>query len=92
MDVKAAVQSALQYVSDLFLPESISNVGLEEVEFDDATNQWLVTVGFSRPWDYPKNALANSAGVPHRSYKSVILDDRSGKVVAIRNYESKSVL
>ena len=35
MDVKEAVGTAKKYVDDLFANESIANVGLEEVAFDD---------------------------------------------------------
>ena len=56
MDVKAVAQRAKTYVVDLFDDEEISNVGLEEVEFDDSVDRWIVTIGFSRPWDQ-KNSL-----------------------------------
>ena len=51
MDVKAVAQRAKTYVVDLFDDEEISNVGLEEVEFDDCPGQmdsndrFLETVG-----------------------------------------------
>ena len=48
MDVKAVAQRAKTYVVDLFDDEEISNVGLEEVEFDDSLDKWIVTIGFSR--------------------------------------------
>ncbi len=50
------VTVAVNYVSELFEHEKISNLGLEEIEFDDRAGEWLVTVGFSRPWDYPQNS------------------------------------
>jgi len=54
MDVKEAIRLAKQYVTDLFIQEGIDQIGLEEVEFDDMNNTWLVTIGFSRPWDQPR--------------------------------------
>ncbi len=51
MDVKEAVGTAKKYVDDLFANESIANVGLEEVAFDDTKHAWKVTVGFSRTWN-----------------------------------------
>ena len=36
MDVKEAVQAARSYIADVFGSEKISNMGLEEVEFDDS--------------------------------------------------------
>ena len=52
MDVKKASQTAKDYLLDLFEGEEIMNIGLEEIEFDNSSKNWSVTVGFSRPWDY----------------------------------------
>lgn len=49
MDVKQAVEMAKNHIKDLFENEGISNLGLEEVDFDDQTSVWYVTIGFSRP-------------------------------------------
>jgi len=94
MDVKSAVQKALEYVSDLFQAENISNLGLEEVEYDENASIWIVTVGFSRPWDYStKNALTAIAntGQPKRSYKVVKIHDStasgSPEMISIKNHE-----
>ena len=54
MDVKEAVRRAKNYLDDLYQAEEIANVGLEEVVFEDMSNTWKVTIGFSRPWDYRK--------------------------------------
>lgn len=92
MDVKDAVALATGHVVDLFDKEDVSNVGLEEVEFDPSENQWLITIGFSRPWDYPQGALAvlsaSGGGRPSRSYKVVVIDDGTGKVLSIKNRET----
>ena len=50
MEIKEAVAEAKKCVQELFVQESISNLGLKEVEFDDATGVWSITIGFSRPW------------------------------------------
>ena len=50
MDVKEAVRTAKEYLAELFAEETITDVGLEEVVFDDASNEWNITIGFSRPW------------------------------------------
>ena len=65
MDVKEAVRMAKEYLVELFAEESISDVGLEEVKFEDPSNKWNITIGFSRPWDQ-KNSLANALGEPIR--------------------------
>ena len=54
MQVKEAVANAKQYLADLFREEGLSDLGLEEVEFDESTDSWCVTLGFSRPWDLAK--------------------------------------
>ncbi len=88
MDVKDVVKHAVDHVRILFEHENISNLGLEEVEFDPSAKAWIVTVGFSRPWDYPQTALAGlsgQAGRPHRSFKIVRISDEDGAILAVKN-------
>ena len=84
MDVKEAVRRAKEYLDDLFEAEQIQNVGLEEVVFEDMSNSWKVTIGFSRPWDH-KNALtaALGNGSPARSYKILRINDDNGRVESL---------
>ncbi len=89
MQVKDVANIAIKHVQDLFEHEQITNLGLEEIEFDYSTCEWYVTVGFSRPWDYPQN-LAALAGQPKRSYKIVTANDNTGEVIAIKNREVMS--
>ena len=63
---------------------------LEEVEFDEPSNTWQVTLGFSRPWDEARNTFAVMAGkdpYPRRSFKIVRIHDPSQKVVSVKNRE-----
>ena len=91
MDAREAISQAKNYVSDVFRDESISNLGLEEVEFDEGDQIWKVTVGFSRPWNTVRNALTAIAGEPaaRRSYKVVRIRDADHAVLSItdRNRE-----
>ena len=90
MNVKEAVKLSVEHVSDLFEHEKITNLGLEEIEFDVDMNEWVVTVGFSRPWDYPQNtlaALAGQAGRPNRSFKIVRINNNNSEVESIKNRE-----
>ena len=89
MDVKKAVDIAKSYIIDLFKDEELSNLGLEEVELDE-TNEWYVTLGFSRPWDKPNTAVAVLAGGTHRSYKTVRISDQSGAVLSVKTREVKT--
>jgi len=91
MDVKEAVQIALQYVKELFGDEKITNLGLEEAVRSGTT--WQVTVGFSRPWNYPKKhpfMVDMSTGSPARDYKIVEVDGDDGSVISVVNREGAS--
>ena len=83
MDVKEAVQKAKNYVAELFTDETITNVGLEEVVFNDMSSNWEVTIGFSRLWQ--KNSLATALGnqPPGRSYKLVCINDNDGHITSL---------
>ncbi len=88
MNVKEAVIQAKKEIINLFADENLTNIGLEEVELDDKANEWRVTIGFSRPWDTPKNtfaALADSS--PKRSYKLVRISNATNEAISIRNRE-----
>ena len=85
MDVKEAVDQAKRHVADLFSKEGLVNLGLEEVEFDDALEQWRITVGFSRSWDH--QGVAALALIPRRTYKVVTID-KGGTVLSVKNRET----
>lgn len=91
MFVKEAVAHAKSHILDLFPEENLTNVGLEEVEFDAQANEWIVTIGFSRPWDEPRNslaaALANSS-TPRRAYKVLRILNSTGQVLSVKNRET----
>jgi hypothetical protein len=90
MEVKEAVAAAKRYIQELFADEDIADVGLEEVEFDNARNIWNITTGFSRfrePIDAPPfgNLLVPKRRV--RSYKVVRISDKNGKILSVKNRE-----
>jgi hypothetical protein len=92
MDAKDAVRKSIEYVSDVFESEHPDNLGLEEVVFNGQQNVWEVTVGFSRPWDYPKGGLVTGLQpqAPRRQYKIVQIDNISGDVISIKIRELKN--
>ncbi len=93
MDVKAAVDHAKNQIQVLFGAEGIKNLGLEEVVHDDGKSVWRVTIGFSRPWDEPRNALSAIAGQNmywRRAYKVVTIDENSSDVISIKTLEDKA--
>jgi hypothetical protein len=89
MNVKQAVAIAKSYVADLFGPEGAEDIGLEEVEPNFDNGEWLVTVGFSRPWDHSSPLFASVGAIPRRAYKVVRVRIEDGQVVAVRNRETK---
>ena len=81
VDVKLATKTAKEYVVDLFADEQIDHVGLEEVRFDQSSDVWEITIGFSRPWDRgPLKILPDPA---QRSYKVVRINDTDGRVMSV---------
>jgi hypothetical protein len=88
MDVKDAVFAAKDYVIKVFADEGIRDVGLEAVEFDEARNEWRVTIGFSRAWENPAGPLQAFTDIPRRRvYKVVHISENDKKPTAIRPYE-----
>ncbi len=87
MDVKHAVKTAKDYVSQVMSDEGIINVGLEEVRYDDEADKWYVTIGFSRPWD--RTSAWGIVGPPterlDRSYKVVSIRDADGQILSLKD-------
>ena len=86
MDVKQAVQTAKEHVAHLFADEHIMNVGLEEVEFDEVDKLWAITIGFSRSWGRPAVEVMRALdGDSARTYKTVRIQDESGRVESVKH-------
>ncbi len=99
MDVKEAARVARKHIADLFADEDVKHVGLEEVEFDDVAEVWNITIGFSRPWELPKDPPKKRVPLslvpaleelnspppptPQRSYKIVRVRDSDGHVISV---------
>lgn len=62
MEVRAAVSRARDELQHIFADEKMENLGLEEVEYDDSSKTWAVTLGFSRRWSTPEGVLAALTG------------------------------
>lgn len=93
MQVSEAVEAAKKCVKELFGSEDISDIGLEELEYDESSGEWLVTIGCSRPWDRPGGslvALHQAIAFPRRSYKIVRISNATGAVRAVKNREVES--
>ena len=66
----------------------------EEVDFDDASHEWRITLGFSRPWSGKQVAQPEGGGgftlippprLAGRVYKVVRIDDEHGRVASLKN-------
>ena len=86
MTVKEAVDTAKQQVALLFEAEDISDLGLEEINFDPDAECWQITIGFTRPWDRklpPAASLYEKTMA--RSYKTVGINVTSGDVLWVKD-------
>jgi hypothetical protein len=89
MEMREVVPLAKQYLTELFAAEKIQDLGLEEIELDSNDHVWAITIGFSRPWDVPRNPLAAIAADAYtrRIYKVVRIADQTRELVSIKNRE-----
>ena len=90
MNVKQAVAYAKAHILELFADENLTNVGLEEVQYEDESGEWVVTIGFSRPWDEPRNTMAALAVAPRRAYKVVRISNTSNQVLSVKSRETNT--
>jgi hypothetical protein len=80
--VKIAVAAAIAYVKELYEGISLRDLLLEEIEYSDASDKWLVTIGFSLPEtkDVTTSVIfpSKTSREPSRRYKTVIIGAVSG--------------
>jgi hypothetical protein len=95
MEVKEAVKIAKAYLADLFEGERIKNLGLEEVEYDEFTQSWGITLGSLVPGiDALQICMINYMRMPQSETHIGIIESTrlsmfaDGKVISVRNYET----
>lgn len=93
MEVREAVGNAKQWLANVLQDEGITNVGLEEVEFDEQHGVWLITLGFSRPWNTVstvRDAFATLSGEPlgRRAYRVLAVREPDGQVISMKRRET----
>jgi hypothetical protein len=84
--VTIAVKTAIDYVKKLYTGSNLRDLMLEEVEFSEATGQWLVTVGFSLP-ETTEESLIMPIKMNRelsRRYKVVNIDAATGKPFSMK--------
>lgn len=88
IDMKSAVRSARPHALELFEPEALPNLALEEITFDDSQNRWLVTLGFDsfhriqRKTNGP-NLFPTVEEEIQREYKQFQIDATDGHLVSM---------
>jgi hypothetical protein len=97
MDVREAIALAKNDLRDVYAEEGLSDLGLEETEYDDANREWLITLGFFRPWNSPRTAVQSAveamaypygAADPRRRTYKIIRASEAGAVVAMKNRQA----
>lgn len=88
IDMKKAVHSARKHALELFESDELPNLALEEIEFDDAHNQWLVTLGFDSPHKIKRRTNGPSVFPTieeevQREYKQFHIDADDGQLVSM---------
>jgi hypothetical protein len=88
IDIKGAVKAARESARALFDQEPLDNLALEEVAFDDESNQWLVTLGYDSP--HKLRRRINGPGLfptieeeTLRQYKIFRIDPDDGHLISI---------
>ncbi len=85
LDAKQAARLALGYYNELFPNAAVSNVALEEVEFLEEENCWLITLGFDEPVRTKLAPAVNLFGPPPtRMFKIFKVNARTGKVISMK--------
>ena len=88
MEVKEAAQVAKATVASLFEDQQISNILLEEVDFEELPETWSITVGFFRQSEVDSQSIAGAISPligRRRSFKVVRIRDRDGHVLSVKH-------
>jgi hypothetical protein len=83
MNANEAIALAKKYFAELFSEERPTDLGLEEIEFDDTQGIWSVTLGFSRSWQ-----TRLPLHPPDRSYKVVRFQDSDGRFISVKSLQT----
>ncbi len=85
--VTEAVTHAVDFLQQVFADTGIRDLRLEEVEFVDNENRWLVTLSFLRRIPKEEHPVWER-GISHadyrREFKAVDVDAQSGKARSIK--------
>lgn len=88
LSVKEAVAAAMKYVRDLYDPDEVQYLRLEEVQLSDDEKIWDVTVSWVEP--AVSRSIHGIAPLNYsveklpRVYKDLVIDARSGQVLRMK--------
>ena len=97
MNAKEAIAIARKYIEDVYEGEGVTNLGLEEVEHEEAHQKWIVCLAFSRPWNTPRSraqeVLEGLGAVSSlkRSYKVLTITE-GGDVLSMKSRQRADAL
>jgi hypothetical protein len=87
LESRDAIKHAKQWLADMYADEKISDIGLEEVRWNNGN--WEITLGFSRAWADNYEKFIAAAGLERpREYKVIVVSDADKSVVEMRNREA----
>lgn len=87
MDVKSAILVAKDYARTVFADEDMKNLGVEEVDYDEISQIWKITLGFSRPWNTPRGpftTVLDPKPQTKRTYRVFDVSEETETVKSVR--------
>lgn len=82
IDVKEAVNAAVEFIESVYGPKSELGLALEEVEPSDDERFWLITLGLSPQGTSPMEMLTSTGG--RREHKVIRVDASTGRVISMK--------
>lgn len=88
IDLAQAARAARDYLIELHRvmgDAEAKNIRLEEVEYDDDKEHWIVTLGYDRPITDPLRTIGlGIAGRTEREYKILTVDGITGRALNMK--------
>jgi hypothetical protein len=82
IDARQAASAAAAYFRELY--SNVASFSLEEVEFSEHENCWMITLSFEIPPSQGLSAALIPFQPPKTKFKVFKVDARTGKVIAMK--------
>ena len=79
--VQIAIRNALSFLDDVYGPDGVTGVRLEEVELSEDSRHWYVTISIEVR---PPSTFEAAAGLKNRDFKIFKVQAEDGKVESMR--------